>query len=67
MSSKIQINRYMEREGHILVNNDDSFPFVPSAWPQEPTICQFLGIIIYIGVYGVFSHMIDHAGSFTGK
>ena len=49
----------MEREDFILVKNDNSVLSVPSAWPEEPIICQFLGIIIYIGVYGVcFRHFL---------
>ena len=31
-----------------------SFIFIPSAWPEQPIMCQFLAIIIYIGVCGVW-------------
>ena len=44
----------MERGGAILVNNDNSLLSI--AWPQEPIICQLLGIIIYIGICGTFPH-----------
>ena len=37
--------------------SDNSFFFIPSACQQEPMICQFLRIIIYIGVCGAFPHM----------
>ena len=40
----------MEWGGSILVNNDDSFLFILSAWVQERITCQFFGIKIYIAV-----------------
>ena len=43
--------------GFILVNNDNYFLSIPSVRPQEHIICNFLGITIYIGVYGTFPHM----------
>ena len=48
----------MESKGYILVNNDISFLSIPSAWAQEPMICQFLGIIVYTGVYVAFPHTV---------
>ena len=48
----------MEKEGSILGNNDNSLLSIPSAWPQEPMICQFWGIIIYIGDYEACPHMM---------
>ena len=47
----------MEMGGSILVNNDNSFISIPTAWPQESIICQILGIMIYIGVHGPFPPM----------
>ena len=44
----------MKIGGSILVNNDNSYIYIPSALPQEPMICQFMGIIIYIDDYGEF-------------
>ena len=47
----------MEKYRSILVNNDNSIFSIPSPWQQEPIICQFSGIIIYIGVYESFPYM----------
>ena len=44
----------MEKEGSIPLNNGNSFLSIPSDRPQESIICQFLGIIIYISVYGAY-------------
>ena len=33
---------------------DNCFLYIQSAWPQEPTLCQFLGNITYIGAYLAF-------------
>ena len=60
MSNEIKLN--LNRKGSItLINNDHSFCSIPSAWPQEPIIiCKFLGIIICIGVYEAFPHMLGY-------
>ena len=47
----------MEWGGSILVNNDDSFLFILSAWVQERITCQIFGIKIYIAVYDAFPHV----------
>ena len=41
-------------EGSILVYDDNSFLSIPSVWIQDPIVCHFLGIIIFIGVWGHF-------------
>ena len=50
ISSENKINL---REGSIFVNNVNSFLSISSTSPQEPIICQFSGIMIYISMYGV--------------
>ena len=37
------------------------FPWIQFAYPQEPMICQFWGIIFYICVGGVFPDMLNLA------
>ena len=54
MSGEIKINVNRKRR----IYNDNFSLSIPSAWSHELIIdlCTFLKIIIYIGVFGVYSH-----------
>ena len=69
MSSEIKINLNEKRSFYSYGN---CFLYIPSAWPQEPTLCQFLGIIdlTYIGVCRAFPYLSNFVKSremFSGR
>ena len=51
MSSEIKINLL------ILVNNENYFLCISSVQPKELITCNFLRILIYIGVYAVCANI----------
>ena len=58
MCSEIKIN-VNDKRMFSYVNDNNSIPSSPSARPQDLIICQFLGIIISVGAYGAFPHMVS--------
>ena len=47
----------MEMEKSFLVQSENYFLSIASAWPREHDMIQFSGTIIYIGVFETFPHM----------